>query len=159
MQSVNCPYCNAKVLNDGTLAGQMVACPTCGRQFTTPIQGPVAPPLASETAVPPPPPMQGATAAQPFVQKKPRTPHQYNTPRLKRALMKYPMILYGIIGASAGCVVGYFAAHHFAFYGGFALIGEPYSPARSSLVPGHMLLCGVLLGAIGVLSGFIQNWE
>ena len=35
-----------------------------------------------------------------------------------------------------------------AFFGGLALLGEPYSPARYSLVPGHMLLCGTLLGVL-----------
>ncbi len=33
MESVICPYCDAKILNDGTLAGQTVACSTRGRQF------------------------------------------------------------------------------------------------------------------------------
>jgi hypothetical protein len=64
-------------------------------------------------------------------------------------------VLTTTIGIAAGCVVGYFAAHHFAFFGGFALIGQPYSPARSSLVPGHMLLCGLLLGTIGLGLGIL----
>jgi hypothetical protein len=64
-------------------------------------------------------------------------------------------------GVIVGCIVGFFAAHHFAFFGGFALIGEPYSPARDSLVPGHMLLCGILLGAAGFGVGWLINsfWE
>jgi len=52
-------------------------------------------------------------------------------------------------GVLLGCVVGFYAAHHFAFYGGFVLFAEPYSPARHTLVPGHMLLCGILLGLAG----------
>lgn len=54
-----------------------------------------------------------------------------------------------ILGTLLGCVIGFYAAHHFAFFGGINLIGEPYSPARDSLVPGHMLLCGGVLGISG----------
>lgn len=36
MQSVACPYCRKLLANDGTLAGQAVACPLCGGQFLMP---------------------------------------------------------------------------------------------------------------------------
>jgi DNA-directed RNA polymerase subunit RPC12/RpoP len=64
----------------------------------------------------------------------------------------------GTLGALVGCVVGIFAAHHFAFFGGFALIGEPYSPIRWELVPGHMLLCGILLGLFGTVAGGLAGF-
>ena len=59
-------------------------------------------------------------------------------------------IITTILGIAAGCVIGFFAAHHFAFFGGVLLFGKPYSPARYTLVPGHMLLCGTILGAVGL---------
>jgi hypothetical protein len=62
--------------------------------------------------------------------------------------------IWTILGVLVGCLVGFFAAHHFAFFGGMALHGTPYSPARYALVPGHMLLCGILLG----LAGFGIGW-
>lgn len=67
------------------------------------------------------------------------------------------------LGIACGCVIGYYAAHHFPFYGGFAVtFGEPFSPARSKLVPGHMLLCSVVLSllmsfACGVV-GYLIGW-
>jgi hypothetical protein len=59
-----------------------------------------------------------------------------------------------ILGIFAGCVVGYFAAHHFALWGGLALLGQPYSPARSTLVPGHVGFFAVVLGVIGFAAGY-----
>lgn len=63
-------------------------------------------------------------------------------------------VLMTLIGIGAGCVVGFFAVHYFAFLGGVNLMGKPYSPARDSLVPGHMLLCGILLGIFGFAIGW-----
>jgi len=64
--------------------------------------------------------------------------------------MKGALTLVGIV---VGGVVGYFAAHYFALWGGFALIGEPHSPARNSLVPGHVLFFATVLGAAGFIIG------
>jgi len=36
MQSVACPYCRKLLANDGSLAGQAVACPLCGGRFRMP---------------------------------------------------------------------------------------------------------------------------
>ncbi len=44
MQSVACPYCRKLLANDGTLAGQAVACPLCGGQFRMPPAVPAAQP-------------------------------------------------------------------------------------------------------------------
>lgn len=69
----------------------------------------------------------------------------------KRGNMKVGLAILGIV---IGSIVGYFAAHHFALWGGFVLIGAPYSPARNSLVPGHVLFFAVVLGAIGFAIGY-----
>jgi hypothetical protein len=53
--------------------------------------------------------------------------------------------------------VGYLSAHHFALYGGFVLMGKPGSPARQSLVPGHILLWALLLGGAGFLVGWVLD--
>ena len=63
------------------------------------------------------------------------------------------------MGIVIGCIVGYFAAHHFALWGGFALFGEPYSPACGSLVPGHVLFFATALGAIGFAIGYYYDKE
>jgi hypothetical protein len=53
----------------------------------------------------------------------------------------------GIMGAAVGAVLGYFSAHYFPLWEGFlTAIARPHSPARASLVPGHMLALGVLFG-------------
>jgi hypothetical protein len=71
-----------------------------------------------------------------------------------RGSIRVPIVM-AMMGIATGCLVGFFAAHYFAFFGGLALIGRPFSPARFSLVPGHMLLCGIILGAAGFAIGFL----
>jgi len=67
----------------------------------------------------------------------------------------------GFCGIVCGCIIGYFAAHYFPFFGGLAMMGEPHSGARDSLVPGHMLLFAGLLGLLGGivlgLLGFVMG--
>jgi len=65
--------------------------------------------------------------------------------------MKLTLALLGVV---IGCIVGYFAAHHFALWGGWVLLCEPYSRGRDSLVPGHVLFFAVALGAIGFAVGY-----
>lgn len=67
---------------------------------------------------------------------------------------RIPLTIGGIL---CGAVIGFLSAHHFALWGGFALIGQPYSPARSSLVPGHIMFFSVVLGAIGYAIGNSKN--
>jgi predicted RNA-binding Zn-ribbon protein involved in translation (DUF1610 family) len=65
-----------------------------------------------------------------------------------------------IAGIGLGCIVGYFSAHYFAIFGGFQLLGNPHSPARDQLVPGHMLLWALLLGVAGLGLGFLMDgWQ
>lgn len=64
--------------------------------------------------------------------------------------MKITLTVAGIV---VGCIVGYFSAHYFALWGGFALFGVPHSPARNALVPGHVLFFGCALGAAGFVAG------
>ncbi len=45
MQKVQCPHCNATFRNDGSLSGQVVACPKCHGQFQMPALVPVAQPV------------------------------------------------------------------------------------------------------------------
>lgn len=41
--------------------------------------------------------------------------------------------------AVLGCFIGYISAEYFPLWGSLAGMAEPFSPARNSLVPGHML--------------------
>ena len=61
------------------------------------------------------------------------------------------VVLSTLLGIAAGCCVGFYAAHHFALFGGLMLLGRPYSEARYNLVPGHMALLGPIFG----LAGFV----
>ena len=54
-QHVSCPHCQALVLNDGTLSGRLVKCPSCGGQMQLP--GAAAVPTEAPPS-PPPPPVQ-----------------------------------------------------------------------------------------------------
>ena len=58
-----------------------------------------------------------------------------------------------IVGIAIGCIVGYFSAHYFPLWGGFVMLAEPHSPARNSLVPGHVLFYASVLGATGFIVG------
>jgi hypothetical protein len=52
-------------------------------------------------------------------------------------------------------IIGFYAAHHFALWGGLALIGFPYSPARYSLVPGHVAVFSLVFTVFGMLPGVL----
>jgi hypothetical protein len=63
-----------------------------------------------------------------------------------------------ILGVIFGCIVGFFAAHYFPFFGGLAMtLGQPFSPARYGLVPGHILLCVSLFGGFGLVVGLLNR--
>jgi hypothetical protein len=160
--TVTCEHCNARCRFTPAHIGKMVSCPKCENRFVvklpgkpvdepSPLEQPPVPPVSPD---PVPPPIQNADFNQASVfQYVPR-----NRTRVKKKTtgLSLPlMLLCTITGILTGCVAGYFAAHHFAFFGGFLLFGKPYSPARSSLVPGHMLLCGILLGTIGLGLGVL----
>src|SRR5690348_12444984 len=51
-QQVLCPYCQTPMIDDGSLAGQTVACPACGGQLLMPG---VAPPQVQVVQVQPQP--------------------------------------------------------------------------------------------------------
>ena len=57
-----CPFCQANMEDDGSLAGQVVACPFCKKQFQMP---PLQPPAAGVAHPPPaPPPREAYPAVQ-----------------------------------------------------------------------------------------------
>jgi len=60
-----------------------------------------------------------------------------------------------ILGAIIGGLVGYLSANYFPIFGGFLItaVAEPFSEARMSLVPQHMLLFAFVFGIIGFLVG------
>lgn len=62
-------------------------------------------------------------------------------------------LVLAILGSAAGGVFGYFAAHYFALWGGLMLLGDPHSPARDKLVPGHAFLFAVVFGVCGFVIG------
>lgn len=53
MYNVACPHCNTMMVDDGSLAGQVVQCPTCGGHLTMP-PFPAPPPI--NVGTPPAPP-------------------------------------------------------------------------------------------------------
>ena len=65
-------------------------------------------------------------------------------------------LLFGMPGCCLGVPIGYKSAHHFALFGGFNLLGEPNSPARDSLVPGHIAIFAGFFAIFGFLVGFLS---
>lgn len=58
-QSISCPHCGQPIVNDGSLAGQLVMCPICHSQLQMPapdvvLPPPVLPQGPPATSVPPP---------------------------------------------------------------------------------------------------------
>lgn len=135
--TIACVGCRAKYRVTDAHIGCEVTCPKCDARFTVP-----GPPKATQPSPPPPPPLPPPPPPPP----PPPLPLAPKVTANQKALFPIATSIMGIV---AGCVVGYFAAHHFPFFGGLALLGTPYSPARYALVPGHMLLCSVILGAAG----------
>jgi hypothetical protein len=147
-----CPSCQTMLGAPTEYVGREVKCSKCGTQFV----------VRDESAsVPTPPPLP--PGAPPLLPDCPMAPidtsPQQNAPR--RSVKHLPQIdkleatiwqvVEALLGIVVGCVCGYYAAHHFPFWGGIVMMGAPYSPARSSLVPGHMLLCSLILGGIGFI--------
>lgn len=61
-------------------------------------------------------------------------------------------------GGLLGGVVGFLLAHYYPLWGGMAMMmGEPFSPARSSLVPGHVVVFFLVFGGIGYAIGNNMN--
>jgi DNA-directed RNA polymerase subunit RPC12/RpoP len=163
--NAECPGCKRKIPLSQAQLSLIVECVVCGRRFTP------APPVRRPVAVPPSLVPQ-SSAKLPRFDNSPSVEHdrvlagdysepqQSEIPPWLEQLLQFGRKGHGgrvscsLLGVALGCVVGNFAAHYFAFFGGFALMGEPFSPARYSLVPGHMLLCGILLG----LAGFGIGW-
>ncbi|MCA9240119.1 MAG: hypothetical protein KDA37_07970 [Planctomycetales bacterium] len=136
------------------LADTMIRKPSRPTQATMP---PVPPP-------PPPPPLRRQTSADdsPIAAitkgggadgRAASTENDGKIP-IKSLILPTIGLLAGIV---VGGIVGYFAAHFFPFWGGLALLGEPYSDARYALVPGHVLLCSLLLGSFGLALSIIAS--
>jgi hypothetical protein len=163
--TVTCEHCNARCRVTPAHVGKIVSCPKCKNRFVVELQGnpvngslpieqPPVPPVIPP--VPLPPPIQNADFNQKIVfQHISRNTTSGKKKTTGSSITR--VALFTITGILTGCVTGYFAAHHFAFFGGLLLLGAPYSPARSSLVPGHMLLCGMLLGILGLGLGVVKN--
>lgn len=89
MESLSCPHCNGDVLNDARFAGQVVACPNCGKPFRMPPATSVPPPTQSadpasgkdagfefDESSSTPPPKSGAKRRPPVRQSLPATASQ-----------------------------------------------------------------------------------
>lgn len=153
MPGITCPHCGLAMPTIWDLVGKTVFCPQCQGRF---VMTGEPPPVVDSPPFPPPPVVQPPPGAP---QNAPPMPSPFRSPPFKstRSVPRrkhnpgFPSgpVALTIAGVLLGCFVGFFAAHHFAFFGGFVLMGSPYSPARYSLVPGHMLLCGILFGIAG----------
>lgn len=61
------------------------------------------------------------------------------------------MIFSGIV---FGMIFGFISANYFPFVGGiWVSLCQPFSPCRMALVSDHMVLCGLIGGAIGYFIG------
>jgi len=61
------------------------------------------------------------------------------------------------VGVALGCAVGLVASQYFPIFGGFEKLGEPWSPARKSLIGIHVLGLGATGAGLAVLSVWIRN--
>ena len=73
--------------------------------------------------------------------------------RSQKISIKTRSILCCIEGLILGVLIGFFAAQYFALWGGLDSLGQPYSPARMALVPGHVAFFAVVFGAAGFFVG------
>jgi DNA-directed RNA polymerase subunit RPC12/RpoP len=58
----------------------------------------------------------------------------------------------GILGAVIGAAIGAYVSQYHPVFGGLAVMGDPWSPARQSLIGPHVLAFG---GVSGLLAGGI----
>lgn len=79
-------------------------------------------------------------------------------PAMQRVNMKVWGTRFGfLVGVVLGAVLGVLASQYFPIFGGFENVGTPWSPARISLVPTHLLVLAVGGGVIGALLGRSMN--
>ena len=68
--------------------------------------------------------------------------------------MIYRIPIWGVL---IGCVLGFAAAEYFPLWGGIAKFGAPFSPARNSLVAGHIFAFAGSLCTIGLLISILMR--
>lgn len=59
----------------------------------------------------------------------------------------------GGAGAVAGILLGAILSQFWPLYGWWTYVAEPFSQARLTVLPGHCLLCGLVLGIVAALGG------
>jgi len=59
------------------------------------------------------------------------------------------VVLLGLLGA----ILGYTASQFYPLWGGILALGQPFSPARQSLIPGHV----VAFAFVGIALGLYVN--
>ena len=136
--TVECPDCGKECKVPAMAAGKRGRC-ICGNVFR--IEIPSATPscdLSENTFRP-----------------NPTEPSANPTSKTNSGISLIVICSFASIGGCFGGVVGLFAAHYFALWGGFVLMGEPGSLARWSLVPGHMALIGSIFSITGGLVGWL----
>ena len=60
-------------------------------------------------------------------------------------------------GLVIGAELGFLAAQLFPLWGGWLMMGEPYSPHRYQLVPGHVAVFAALFGVVGFGAGWLLD--
>ena len=56
-----------------------------------------------------------------------------------------------------GCLVGVVASQYFPIFGGFEKLGQPWSPARQSLIGIHVFGLGAAGAALAVLVTWVRK--
>ncbi len=135
--SFACPGCGAAYHVAERKTGKRTTCPKCG-------QGMRVPPPVRRMAVP--------------GMETPEVATEETDPRSRRMATVFYLLNWIIFGAIVGCAAGYYFAHHAPLFGGLYMLGMPYSPARDTLVPGHVLLCGILCGLLGLGAGCLIRY-
>jgi hypothetical protein len=153
----SCPVCQTVLTCPDHGGGRKISCPDCGQRLLIPPSVQVRNKTVLGEPMPPSE-LKSPETVRPPVRAQPKHYRAgYHAVSASQHFPHLAKVVCTSTGIGLGCIVGYFSAHYFAIFGGFLLLGEPHSPARDQLVPGHMLLWALLLGVAGLGLGFLMD--
>ena len=149
---ISCPHCQS-LMDDGGVAGQVIACPHCKDFFEVPGEPPALPSEGDPLFAPPISPT--VQQANPYASSISSRRAAFSKKQGDRSLGQ-KIVMASIVGSLCGIALavplGIVASQYFPFFGGWLIeIAEPFSPARQQSLPEHAIvfgICGALLGAL-----------
>ena len=137
MPAIACPHCQKTFNVPDQYIGKTVRCAACKKPFAAEI----LPELEAESETP----WMNAGVTRKAPRAAPPV-SEVSGPTTKRVVLA--AVEFGFIGLLLGAAIGVYLSQYQPIFGGFAIIGEPWSPIRQTLIGVHVVACGGVLGIV-----------